>query len=62
MTNNIAIIDFKNQDCGLKILFPEADYYILKEELDRSRLNTKYNINPIIHKFFLRTPEGTASF
>jgi hypothetical protein len=49
MTNKIAIIDFKNQDCGLKILFPNADYFILKEELDRSRMNKKFNINPIIH-------------
>jgi hypothetical protein len=45
----IAIIDFKNQDIGLKILFPEADYFILEEEFDRTRLNEKHNINTIIH-------------
>ena len=45
----IAIIDFKNQDIGLKILFPEADYFILEEEFDRTHLNNKYNITPIIH-------------
>lgn len=46
---SIAIIDFKNQDMGLKILFPEADYFILEEEFDRTAINTKYNIQPIIH-------------
>ena len=28
----IAIIDPKNQDIGLKILFPQADYYIFTSE------------------------------
>ena len=46
---SIAIIDFKNQDLGLKILFPEADYFILEEEFDRTAMNQKYNIQPIIH-------------
>jgi hypothetical protein len=45
----IAIIDFKNQDSGLKILFPTADYFILEEEFDRTRINRKYNITPIVH-------------
>ena len=45
----IAIIDFKNQDMGLKILFPEADYFILEEEFDRRRIYNKYNITPIVH-------------
>ena len=49
MVNKIAIIDFKNQDVGLKILFPESDYFILEEEFDRTRINKKYNITPIIH-------------
>lgn len=49
MVNKIAIIDFKNQDVGLKILFPESDYFILEEEFDRTRINKKYNIIPIIH-------------
>jgi len=49
MVEKTAIIDMKNQDIGLKILFPEADYFILEEEFDRTRLNTKYNITPIIH-------------
>ena len=46
----IAIIDFQNQDIGLKILYPDADYYILEEQWDRTKLNSKYNISPIIHK------------
>ena len=29
----IAILDNKNEDIGLKILFPEADYYINNTEL-----------------------------
>jgi len=45
----IAIIDFRNEDNGLNILFPDADYYILEEEYDKSRLNSKYNIKPILH-------------
>jgi len=45
----IAIIDFLNQDSGLKILFHEADYFILEEEFDRSTINSKYDINPIVH-------------
>lgn len=49
MTNKIAIIDFLNQDMGLKILFPEADYFILEEEFDRTKLYFKYNISPIVH-------------
>jgi hypothetical protein len=49
MPNKIAIIDFKNQDVGLKIIFPEAEYFILEEEFDRTQINTKYNINPIVH-------------
>jgi len=49
MVEKTAIIDIKNQDIGLKILFPEADYFILEEEFDRTRINTKYNITPIIH-------------
>lgn len=49
MFEKTAIIDIKNQDTGLKILFPESDYFILEEEFDRTRLNTKYNITPIIH-------------
>jgi hypothetical protein len=44
-----AIIDFFNQDCGLAIIFPEADYFILEEEFDRTQINKKYNINPILH-------------
>jgi len=50
MTIKIAIIDFLNQDIGLSILFPEADYFILEEEFDRTSLNIKHNILPIVHK------------
>ena len=33
----IAIIDGVNQDIGLKILFPEADYFIYNMEIDKSK-------------------------
>lgn len=42
----IAIIDGVNQDIGLKILFPEADYYINNIELDKSNSHRKYGIIP----------------
>jgi len=50
MSNRIAIIDFRNHDVGLKILFNESDYFILEQELDRTKINMKYNINPLLHK------------
>jgi hypothetical protein len=40
----IAIIDGKNQDIGLKILFPEADYFINNIELNKKSSLQKYNI------------------
>jgi spore maturation protein CgeB len=49
MTNRIAIIDFINQDVGLKILFPEADYFILQEEFNRTQIYSKYDMKPIVH-------------
>lgn len=42
----IAIIDGVNQDIGLNILFPEADYFINNIELDKSINMKKYNVNP----------------
>jgi hypothetical protein len=42
----IAVIDGVNQDIGLNILFPEADYYINNTELDKSTNMKKYNIIP----------------
>lgn len=42
----IAIIDGVNQDIGLNILFPEADYYINNTELDKTNNMKQYNINP----------------
>ena len=42
----IAIIDGINQDIGLNILFPEADYYIHSAEIDKSISFHKYNIQP----------------
>jgi hypothetical protein len=42
----IAIIDGMNQDVGLKILFPEADYFINTIEFDRTESFAKYNIIP----------------
>ena len=40
----IAIIDYFNQDMGLKILFPEADYFISKVQFDKTTCLQKYNI------------------
>ena len=42
----IAIIDGVNQDIGIKILFPEADYFINNTEIDKSNSFNKYNIHP----------------
>jgi hypothetical protein len=42
----IAVIDGVNQDIGLNILFPEADYYINNTELDKSSNMKNYNIVP----------------
>jgi hypothetical protein len=44
MKKRIAIIDLIHQDIGLKILFPEADYYIIYDDLDKSQSLKKYNI------------------
>lgn len=40
----IAIIDGLNQDIGLKILFPMADYYVDTIEFDRNSSYKHYNI------------------
>lgn len=40
----IAIIDGVNQDIGLKILFPHADYYVDHVEIDKSRSLLSNNI------------------
>jgi len=61
MTNRIAIIDFLNQDVGLKILFPEADYFILQEEFDRTQIYSKYNIKPIVHNKDVNVYEHVTS-
>ena len=42
----IAIIDGVNQDIGLKILFPDADYFINNVELNKSTSFQKFNIYP----------------
>lgn len=42
----IAIIDSVNQDIGLNILFPEADYFIYNMEIDKSKNINKYSIVP----------------
>ena len=42
----IAVIDGVNQDIGLNILFPEADYFIHSTEVDKSNSFRKYNIHP----------------
>jgi len=42
----IAIIDGVNQDIGLNILFPEADYFINNTEINKLLNMKKYNIIP----------------
>jgi hypothetical protein len=42
----IAVIDGVNQDIGLNILFPEADYYINNTEIDKSTNMQAHNIFP----------------
>lgn len=46
MNKKIAILDVGNQDIGLKILFPDADYYIFNNDThDKTNNIIKYNIN-----------------
>lgn len=40
----IAVIDGVNQDIGLNILFPQADYFIYGTEVDKSKNMNKYSI------------------
>ena len=61
MSSKIAIIDFMNQDVGLKILFPEATYFILQEEFDRTQLYSKYNFQPIVHNKDLNVFDSITS-
>lgn len=42
--NKIAVIDVIHQDIGLNILFPEADYYTIINQLDKSNSLNKYGI------------------
>ena len=42
----IAVLDNKNEDIGLKILFPEADYYYCSTTSDRSESYLYYNFQP----------------
>jgi len=42
----IAIIDGVNQDIGLKILFPDSDYFINNTEIDKTNSMNHYNIKP----------------
>lgn len=41
----IAIIDTMNQDIGIKILFPEADYYVINDEVNKDASLRHYNIH-----------------
>jgi hypothetical protein len=50
MIKNIAIIDFFSHDVGVKIIFPEADLYILEEHYNRDIIHNKYNIVPFLDK------------
>jgi hypothetical protein len=43
----IAIIDGVNQDIGLNILFPDADYFVNNIDLDKYSNMQKYNIQPL---------------
>jgi hypothetical protein len=47
--NRIAILDFHEQDPGLKILFPEAEYYVFMKGYDRSKIYSQHNINAKHH-------------
>ena len=42
----IAVIDGVNQDIGLNILFPNAEYFIYNTEIDKSKNMNKYSIVP----------------
>ena len=42
----IAILDNINEDIGLKILFPEADYYICETKPNRETSYIYYNFTP----------------
>lgn len=42
----IAILDNKNEDIGLKILFPEADYFYCSTTSDRTDSYTYYGFQP----------------
>lgn len=42
--NKIAVIDVVHQDIGLNILFPEADYYTIINQIDKSKNLNKYGI------------------
>jgi hypothetical protein len=41
----VAIIDVCNQDIGIKILFPEADYYVFEKRLGNDLICEQYKIN-----------------
>jgi hypothetical protein len=41
----IAIIDVLNQDIGIKILFPEAEYFVIHDEFNKDEALEKYKIN-----------------
>jgi len=41
----VAIIDVCNQDIGIKILFPEADYYIFEKRVGNELICEQYKIN-----------------
>jgi len=47
--NKIAILDFHEQDPGLKILFPESDYYVFMKGYDRYEIYSKHNIDAKYH-------------
>jgi hypothetical protein len=47
--SRIAILDCHEQDPGLKILFPEADYYVFMKGCYKGEIYNKHNICPHYH-------------
>lgn len=45
----LAILDLYNHDIGLKVLFPESDYYIFKQEIDRNAMYNIYQFTPLLN-------------
>lgn len=53
-----AILDFRNHDIGLKILYPEADCYTFSNEFNREMSYKKYNFT----SFFIEKYEEVGNY